>query len=740
MFKNMRMGRKLITAFLILEVVFVLALAISIFSLQQVANQLNDFYENSYQANVYALSASRDIRALQATIYQMVLTTDIVQAQEFSKQIDAHATSYRGALNNLLPLLNDPSPVNEALNIASQAAPLRKQIMEIAALCTPEANQQAFDIMTNSYSPLLETIVLDLEKASEGAATDAGEKHKSGNETARVITWIIIAIGIVSALIVVVICYLLIKSITKPLAEVEKAADALARGDLSFRPTYESKDELGTLATAVNRVIDEIKNVLSEVMKLTNAAQSGALNVRGDASKSQGQYRELILGVNNATDSIIRPLNVATKNMDMIARGEMPPRITEEYRGDFNLIKTSVNACIEAINSLIADTRKLSDSAIRGRLEERADVSKHHGDFAKVIQGVNDTLDAVVAPINEAIAVMGKVADGNLSVSMRGQYQGDMAQLQNSVNKTIADLSSYIDNISATLGEIADGNLNTTLNGEFLGDFLTIKDAINRIIESLNDVIGTISLAAEQVQSGASQVATGSQLLADGSVAQANSVQELTDASADILEQTRHNANNAERASHMSQATRTDASGGKVIMEEMLDSMRAISESSESIGKIIGVIESIAFQTNILAINAAIEAARAGENGKGFTVVAEEVRTLSKRSSDATKNIRSLISDTLEKVAAGSSTANQTAEVLNRILDDIQSVSSLIDEIAQASVSQSNAISQMSDGIEKVSRVVQSNSATAEQSAAASQELSAQATVLQENVSRFVIR
>lgn len=279
--------------------------------------------------------------------------------------------------------------------------------------------------------------------------------------------------------------------------------------------------------------------------------------------------------------------------------------------------------------------------------------------------------------------------------------------------------------------------MNLAITADYKGDFVTIKDSLNHIITSLNEVLGDIAEAAEQVAMGSRQVSDGSQALSQGSTEQASAIEELTVSIADIADQTKQNAINANTANDLAETAKKYAERGDGQMKEMLSSMVEINDSSANISKIIKVIDDIAFQTNILALNAAVEAARAGQHGKGFAVVAEEVRNLAARSAAAAKDTTELIEGSVEKVQIGTKIANETAVALVEIVDGIDKAASLVSNIAESSNVQASGIAQVNKGLEQVSQVVQNNSATAEESAASSEELSGQAELLKSMVRQF---
>ncbi len=299
--------------------------------------------------------------------------------------------------------------------------------------------------------------------------------------------------------------------------------------------------------------------------------------------------------------------------------------------------------------------------------------------------------------------------------------------------------------------KVATEHVEGMAKGDFTQDmpvvFLKKKDeigdlakAFETMTQNINNVITNINSASEQVASGANQLSDSSISLSQGATEQASSIEQLTASIEEIASQTRQNAENTNEAKKITEIAKNNAVKGNEQMYDMLESMSASNESSKNISKIIKVIDEIAFQTNILALNASIEAARAGEHGKGFSVVAEEVRNLAVRSANAAKEISVMIEDSINKIEDGSKIANVTAEVLNGIVKDIDKAAKLVENISVATNEQAIGVEQINKGITEVAAVVQTTSATSEEAAAASEELSGQAVMLKEQVSIFKLR
>lgn len=529
-------------------------------------------------------------------------------------------------------------------------------------------------------------------------------------------------------------------AVINPLTVAAEYFDRISKGDIPKTITDVYPGDFKVIIGNINTCIDAVNMLVEDASMLAGSAVQGKLDARADAGRHSGDFAKIITGVNNTLDAVINPLYVAADYVDRISKGDIPEKITETYYGDFNVIKNNLNICIDAINKLVSDAAMLANAGVEGKLDIRADVRGHQGDFAAIVKGVNETLDAVIKPSQEVSDVLLKISQGRLDARVTGDYKGDHAVTTHALNNLGEALQSYIEELSSVLSDMAEQNFTRSIEREYVGDFIKLKTSINYIIDHFNHVLSEINSAADQVERGVDQIASSSQTLSQGATEQASSVQEISATITEVSENTKRNATNANTANELSLKVMSDAQRGNEQMIAMLSAMNEIKESSKNIAKIIKVIDDIAFQTNILALNAAVEAARAGSHGKGFAVVAEEVRNLAARSAKAAEETTSLIDSSIDKVEDGSKIANETADALGKIVEGVAETVESVGSIAEASVQQAGAISQIDSGINQISQVTQTNSATAEESAAASEEIAGQTQLLKGMIDAFKLR
>lgn len=350
---------------------------------------------------------------------------------------------------------------------------------------------------------------------------------------------------------------------------------------------------------------------------------------------------------------------------------------------------------------------------------------------------------SITKPLKRLDQAVEKLADGDLDVEVDVHTQDEVGDVGENVKRIVERLQEYIlyiNEISKVLLQIGDGNLVFTLEHEYVGEFAKVKQALLSIRNTLTDAMTNIAQSADQVNAGAEQISSGAQALAQGATEQASSVQELSSAVQELSSQATEEAQKAVEAGAFLQQIKDEVEKSNKQMEQMQNAMSDISVQSSAIRSIIKTIDDIAFQTNILALNAAVEAARAGSVGKGFSVVADEVRSLAGKSAEAARKTNELIENSVRAVKHGEELTKMTADSLAIVSDGTRQVVDTIENVATAYHDQAGKLSEIARGVDQISNVVQTNSATAEESAAASEELSGQASMMRQQVAQFKLK
>lgn len=349
----------------------------------------------------------------------------------------------------------------------------------------------------------------------------------------------------------------------------------------------------------------------------------------------------------------------------------------------------------------------------------------------------NRLANHISKPAKEMSNCADALSKGNLQVEIANYNQDEIGILAEKLKETIDTWRCYISEIKRVLAELSKGNFDIQVEDIFKGDFIEIKEAITNIIDSFNQTFYQLHITSEQMSASSDQVAQGASVLAQGAVEQTESIDSLLGKMDDIAKLVIQNAEKAKEINEKALQQNRQMENSNMSMEKMIQSMDIINETSQEISKVIEVINGIAFQTNILSLNAAVEAARAGEAGKGFAVVAENVRDLASQSAKAAKDTETLIEKSIQAIHTGNQVAKDTEQSMEDMFVLVEETVRLVEEITEASIGQSEVVERVKQNVGDISTVVQTNSATAQESSASSEELYHYVTELKDAIARF---
>jgi len=539
------------------------------------------------------------------------------------------------------------------------------------------AHRAAIDVLVNASNAHFEAVSAESEKS---LSLDV---------------WVIVSVLIGVFVFSVFQGWATLKRIMTPVQQIQQVVARVSDGDFSARAPISGQDELSQLGRSFNALLDNVHASFSQSIDVSASFANGLFGHRMSESLP-GDMGKLAATLNHSFDQAEKSVGVVISAMSALRSGLL---LTEwngnnrssQFQGAWRDAVLDGERALQTRETVFMAVIHVMESAAKGDFSQRAEVNAA-GLFGRAVKAINETmvtLEAVISEINRVTAA---------------QSQGDL---------------------STSVMVKADGQLNI------------MKDSINHSMMRMRSVVQQIANSAHVVGDVASQVSQGAHDLSDRVQEQASALEETTATIHEMSHAVQSNASNAHSASQLVGEMKTKAEAGVDVMKQTISAMSAISESSHRIADIVSLIDGIAFQTNLLALNAAVEAARAGEHGRGFAVVAGEVRALAQKSSDAAKDIRDLIQDSVNRVDMGTALADQSGEMLQAIQQEIMQFSDSIGQIAAASAEQTQGINQVNLAIANIDKATQENAVLVEETTAAAESMSSEANNLRQQVGVF---
>jgi methyl-accepting chemotaxis protein len=643
LFNNLKVGTRLTLAFGIVVLLTGAIAAVAVNRLALVNETTREIAEERWPATVLANEVVDLANANGRAALQLLVLTDWAAIDVARDAITAAST----AIDEILPRLEAAMETAEGRDLFARLQQAREpyvlSVQRVASLVESEERAAALAVATDQMIPRLDTYIQAIDDLIDYQGAHVVRAGVAAGDAYRGARAVLLLSALIAVLLAIVLGFIITRSIKQPLERAVWLMAEIGSGHLSKRAEVDQKDELGELVGVMNQFASDLK--------------------------------VHVFGV-----------------LDRLSRGDLAVEVLK--KDDEDEISPVLQRVRDSLQALVDESSSLTDAALAGRLSERADAGRLQGGYREVIEGINATLDAINAPIQEASTVLARVADRDLSIRMTGAYKGDYGVIKTSLN-------TALDNLEGALAEVA--------------------------------------VAAGQVSTAADQISGGSQNLAEGASEQASSLEEVSSSLQELASMSNQNTGNAREARGLVEAAGGSTETGAAAMQRLSATVQRIKESSDATGRIVKTIDEIAFQTNLLALNAAVEAARAGEAGKGFAVVAEEVRNLAMRSAEAAKETSRLIEESVSSSEEGVLVQAEVVKQLDEIRTGVVRVREVMGEIAAASEQQTEGVGQINEAVEEMNAVTQRSAASSEESASAAEELSGQAQRMAELVGQFTL-
>ncbi|MCC4619827.1 methyl-accepting chemotaxis protein [Xanthomonas cassavae CFBP 4642] len=637
---------------------------------------------------IYSPDATESLTRLDAANDPSQAGDSRATLREQLSQLQRNHVRFRHELDKAMGLLEQPDP---ALAEAAATESTRANAA-LAALGTAlEGSDAQADTQWNAALDTLGQAMQDLSRISLQALQRQSERHLVA---ARNAVWQAIAGLSLLAVLIAALCWYTLSRLTRNVRRAAAVAANIAQGALDDHILPPCRDETGQLLDNMHQMQEQLQRVLAAQSEMAQRHDAGQISFRMQAESFPGAYARMVRDTNALVGSHIAVKMQLAQIMSRYAIGDLSQEM-ERLPGEKAVLSDTMDTVKANLSAMNSEIKLLAQAAANGDFSVRGDAQRFQYDFRAMVDSLNHLMST---------------ADANLHA------------------------------LSTVLQAIAAGDLTTRMQGKFHGVFARMRDDANATVAQLADIVGRIQQATDAINDAASEIAAGNQDLSQRTEQQAANLEETAASMEELTSTVRNNANHARRANQLVVGAASVASQGGEVVGQVVGTMAGIQAASRKIADIIGVIDGIAFQTNILALNAAVEAARAGEQGRGFAVVASEVRTLAQRSAGAAKEIKHLIDDSVSRVEHGNQLVGQAGRTMQDIVDSVKNVTTIMQEISEASQQQSQGIEQVGQTVAQMDQATQQNAALVEEATAAARAMEEQAQQLRDAVSVFQLQ